>query len=79
MKKIVVSKQPLHTISTWIYFGEPKGCTKRSCKDLVPLPKPFEKDYITCESCRAQNAASKKWKLPRQWHFKWGNDELEPA
>ena len=43
-----------------ILWNKPKGCTKRSCKNLVPLPKPFEKDYITCESCRAQNAASKK-------------------
>ena len=24
-------------------------------------------------------AETKTWKLPRQWHFKWGNDELEPA
>ena len=39
---------------------EPKRCTKKSCKTIILPPAPNERDYSTCESCRAQDAASKK-------------------
>lgn len=41
---------------------EPKRCTKKSCKTMILPPGPNEKDYNTCENCRARDAASKKRK-----------------
>ena len=37
-------------------------CTKRSCKTVIPPPRPNERDYSTCEACRARDAVSKKRK-----------------
>jgi len=41
---------------------EPKRCTKKSCKTMILPPGPNEKDYNTCENCRARDAVSKKRK-----------------
>ena len=37
----------------------PKPCSKKSCKNLIPPPDSGSKDYSTCSSCRARDAASK--------------------
>ena len=41
---------------------EDKRCTKKSCKTMIPPPQPNERDYSTCENCRARDAVSKKRK-----------------
>ena len=44
---------------------EPKQCTKRSCRTIIPPPEPDKQDFVTCLQCQLKDAASKatrKWK-----------------
>jgi len=58
---------------------EPKKCSKKRCKKIIPPPGPGEKDFATCKDCLASSVKAKAKQKRKQAEADKDHSQVSPV